>query len=107
MLEELDERFMDMRAVDRGSLMILRGTPGAGKPTFLDTVGFFRQHVSTRRIPVMQMSRRIFVNPWMQTTPLSCSRGVRRWVTFPDLKSNPHEIRQVRAGEAFSCCLAD
>jgi DNA (cytosine-5)-methyltransferase 1 len=51
MLEELDERFMDMRAADRGSLMILRGTSGAGKSTFLDTVGFFRQHVSTRRIP--------------------------------------------------------
>ncbi|MFB7227499.1 hypothetical protein ACFCY9_07280 [Streptomyces fimicarius] len=50
MLEEIDERFMDMRAADRGSLMILRGTSGAGKSTFLDTIGFFRQRVTTRRI---------------------------------------------------------
>ncbi|MGW0465705.1 hypothetical protein ACWDX6_10585 [Streptomyces sp. NPDC003027] len=50
MLEEIDERFMDMRAADRGSLMILRGTSGAGKSTFLDTIAFFRQQISTRRI---------------------------------------------------------
>lgn len=50
-LSLLDERFMDMRAADRGSLMILRGVSGAGKSTFLDTVGFFRDGVRTIRIP--------------------------------------------------------
>lgn len=50
MLGLFDERFMDMRAADRGSLMILKGESGAGKSTFLDTVGFFRQNVVTQRV---------------------------------------------------------
>ncbi|MFD5463349.1 hypothetical protein ACFWIQ_11065 [Kitasatospora sp. NPDC127059] len=50
MLEAFDERFMDMRAADRGSFMVVRGQSGAGKSTFLDTVSFFREGVSTARI---------------------------------------------------------
>lgn len=50
MLSEIDHRFEDMRAAGKGSLMILRGQSGAGKSTFLDTVGLFRAEVETTRI---------------------------------------------------------
>jgi hypothetical protein len=49
-LDILDERFVDMRAARRGSLMLLRGNSGAGKSTFLDTVGLFRHGVVTERV---------------------------------------------------------
>lgn len=49
-LEAIDERFVDIRSAGRGSLMILRGETGAGKSTFLDTVGLFRRGVVTDRI---------------------------------------------------------
>jgi hypothetical protein len=50
-LSALDERFREIRASRRGALMILRGDTGAGKSTFLDTVGLFRGDVSTERVP--------------------------------------------------------
>jgi hypothetical protein len=50
-LRIIDARFTDMRAAGRGSLMILRGDTGAGKSTFLDTVGLFRNDVVTVRVP--------------------------------------------------------
>jgi hypothetical protein len=50
-LEILDRRFVDMRAAKRGGLMILRGESGAGKSTFLNTVGLFTNDVVTERIP--------------------------------------------------------
>lgn len=50
-LSEIDARFADMRAAQRGSFMILRGSTGAGKSTFLDTVGLFRLGVTTVRVP--------------------------------------------------------
>lgn len=49
-LRVLEDRFRDMRAARRGGLMVLRGQPGAGKSTFLDTVGLFRSGVVTERI---------------------------------------------------------
>ena len=49
-LDLLDRRFADMRAANRGGLMILRGESGAGKSTFLNTVGLFRRDVVTERI---------------------------------------------------------
>jgi hypothetical protein len=49
-LEDLDERFMDLRAARRGGMTVLRGEPGAGKSTFLDTVHLFRQNVTTERL---------------------------------------------------------
>lgn len=49
-LEDLDERFMDLRAARRGGMTVLRGEPGAGKSTFLDTVHLFRQDVTTERL---------------------------------------------------------
>lgn len=49
-LTQIDERFTDMRSAGQGSLMILRGDTGAGKSTFLDTVGLFRQDVVTERV---------------------------------------------------------
>lgn len=50
-LAAIDQRFTEMRAARRGALTILRGETGAGKSTFLDTVGFFRDGVVTERIP--------------------------------------------------------
>jgi DNA (cytosine-5)-methyltransferase 1 len=49
-LEVIDKRFEDLRAAGRGGLMILRGDTGAGKSTFLNTVGLFRHDVVTERI---------------------------------------------------------
>lgn len=49
-LDELDERFMDLRAARRGGFVVLRGEPGAGKSTFLDTVHLFRGGVVTERV---------------------------------------------------------
>jgi hypothetical protein len=49
-LSVIDRRFKEMRAARRGALVLLRGNTGAGKSTFLDTVGLFRQDVVTHRI---------------------------------------------------------
>ncbi|MFJ4102493.1 hypothetical protein [Amycolatopsis japonica] len=49
-LEDLSMRFADMAAARRGSMMILRGTTGSGKSTFLDTVHLFLKLVSTLRV---------------------------------------------------------
>jgi len=49
-LSIIDQRFADMRAAHRGGLMILHGETGAGKSTFLNTVGLFRDGVVTDRI---------------------------------------------------------
>jgi len=49
-LTALDTRFQDLHAARRGGLMIMRGEPGAGKSTFLDTVGLFRKGVVTERV---------------------------------------------------------
>jgi len=50
-LDELDARFVEMRAARRGSFMILHGDSGSGKSTFLDTAGLFRMGVATERVP--------------------------------------------------------
>ncbi|GAA4714547.1 hypothetical protein GCM10023215_67160 [Pseudonocardia yuanmonensis] len=50
-LNAIDDLFDDMRAARRGGFLILRGETGSGKSTFLDTVGLFRQGVTTERIP--------------------------------------------------------
>lgn len=49
-LDDLDSRFMDLRAARRGGFAVMRGEPGAGKSTFLDTVHLFREGVVTERI---------------------------------------------------------
>lgn len=49
-LVELDSRFRDLRAAGRGGLSVMRGQPGAGKSTFLDTLHLFREGVETLRI---------------------------------------------------------
>lgn len=49
-LHQIDLQFADMRAAGRGALWVLRGQPGSGKSTFLDTVGLFREGVVTERI---------------------------------------------------------
>ena len=50
-LDAIDSRFMDLRAARRGSLLILRGESGAGKSTFLETIGLFRTGVVSHPIP--------------------------------------------------------
>ena len=42
-LTTLDKRFTDLMAARRGGLLLLRGDTGAGKTTFLDTVGLFER----------------------------------------------------------------
>lgn len=49
-LSYIDARFLDFGGARRGGLLILRGAPGAGKSTFLDTVELFRAGISTERI---------------------------------------------------------
>lgn len=49
-LELLDNRFVDLEAAGRGGFTVLRGEPGAGKSTFLDTVHLFREEVVTERV---------------------------------------------------------
>lgn len=49
-LAQLDLQFEDMRAAGRGALWVLRGEPGSGKSTFLDTVDLFREAVVTERV---------------------------------------------------------
>ncbi|MEJ7787090.1 MAG: hypothetical protein WKF96_19990 [Solirubrobacteraceae bacterium] len=49
-LDLTDRRFKEMRASRRGALVLLRGDTGAGKSTFLDTVGLFRDGVDTKRV---------------------------------------------------------
>jgi DNA (cytosine-5)-methyltransferase 1 len=49
-LRLLDDRFLDMQAAGRGGFMIFRGPSGAGKSTFLNTVGLFREQVTTVRL---------------------------------------------------------
>ena len=50
-LVRIDDRFREMRAARRGAFMLLRGESGAGKSTFLDTLGMFREGVVTERVP--------------------------------------------------------
>lgn len=49
-LAAVDARFLEMRAARRGGLMVLHGASGAGKSTFLDTIGLFRDGVVTERL---------------------------------------------------------
>lgn len=49
-LDMVASRFEDLRAARRGGFMLLRGDTGAGKSTFLDTVGMFLNGVSTERV---------------------------------------------------------
>jgi hypothetical protein len=53
-LDQIDELASQMKASRRGALMLLRGDTGAGKSTFLDTVGLFRDAVTTVRVPRTQ-----------------------------------------------------
>lgn len=50
-LNEIDRRHRQMLGSHRGSFLILRGDSGAGKSTFLHTVGQFRKDVTTESVP--------------------------------------------------------
>lgn len=50
-LSVIDRIFTRMERADRGAFLILRGASGAGKSTFLHTVGIFRKGVATVSVP--------------------------------------------------------
>lgn len=45
-LTVVDDRFRDIKMAGRGGLLILKGLSGAGKTTFANTIGLFREEVS-------------------------------------------------------------
>jgi hypothetical protein len=49
-LAQVDTRFRDIKMADRGGLMILKGLSGAGKTTFANTIGLFRDGVTVLSI---------------------------------------------------------
>lgn len=51
-LAAIDDHFHDMRAARRGALLIMKGVAGAGKSTFLETLGLFRPQVTIAHVPV-------------------------------------------------------
>lgn len=51
-LNVVDRIFTDMSASKRGSFLLLRGNPGVGKTTFLQTLNLFRPDVVTESISV-------------------------------------------------------
>lgn len=51
-LDLVDRIHRDMRASGRGAFLLLRGDPGAGKTTFVQTISIFRPEVVTETIPV-------------------------------------------------------
>ncbi len=50
-LSVIDDHFHDMRAARRGALLIMKGTSGSGKSTFLETIKLFRQEITVDHIP--------------------------------------------------------
>lgn len=50
-LTAIESRFSEIATARRGGLSILHGTTGAGKSTFLNTVGLFCEGVVTERVP--------------------------------------------------------
>jgi hypothetical protein len=96
-LSLLDDRFIDLGAAGRGGFMVLRGASGAGKSTFLSTVGLFREGVSTVRIPrgadiAAELSR---LDP--TTTPRIVvleGREALGQVSRPELEAAMHEVNQ-------------
>lgn len=51
-LDLFTDRFTDLDGAHRGGFWILRGAPGSGKSTFLDTFSLFRSPSSTVRVPL-------------------------------------------------------
>lgn len=50
-LNVIDSRFREIRTSRRGGLMILKGTSGAGKTTFVQTIGLFRDELTIETVP--------------------------------------------------------
>lgn len=50
-LSEIDRLYSEMSASGRGAFLVLRGSSGAGKSTFLHTAGMFRNGVDSVSIP--------------------------------------------------------
>jgi energy-coupling factor transporter ATP-binding protein EcfA2 len=50
-LEVIDRLHATMEFADRGAFMLLQGLSGAGKSTFLHTVGLYRQGVTSISVP--------------------------------------------------------
>src|SRR5690606_9856153 len=49
--DEINDRWQDMRAAGRGSLVVMRGESGSGKSTFLHTLHLFLEGVEALSIP--------------------------------------------------------
>lgn len=50
-LAHIDKIYADMQGAGSGAFLVLRGDSGAGKTTFLHTVGLFRKGVKTLSVP--------------------------------------------------------
>ncbi|WP_336670022.1 hypothetical protein [Tsukamurella sp. USMM236] len=94
-LEALDERFVDLRAARRGGFVVLRGEPGAGKSTFLDTVHLFREGVVTERVAqeedIAERLRRIGASENARVIVIE-GREALLDVTEPALEASMHAI---------------
>lgn len=59
-LAVIDKIYSQMASAGRGGFLILRGDSGAGKSTFLHTVGLFRENVKTISVPSIIDIRKFF-----------------------------------------------
>lgn len=74
MLDQIDRIFSDMSASGRGAFLVLRGDSGAGKTTFLHTVGLFRQDVKSTSVPPQKSPREFF------SSRKDCSPGLEIFI---------------------------
>ncbi|MGY1669100.1 hypothetical protein [Geodermatophilus sp. SYSU D00710] len=96
-LSLLDDRFLDLRAAGRGGFMVLRGASGAGKSTFLNTVGLFREGVSTLRIARGMNIAAELAKLGITRTPRIVvleGREALGQVSRPELEAAMHEVNQ-------------
>lgn len=96
-LRMLDHRFLDMGAAGRGGFMVFRGASGAGKSTFLNTVGLFRDSVSTVRLPRGGNLEASLSAQTTTSTPRIVvleGREALGQVSRPELEAAMHEVNQ-------------
>lgn len=104
-LRLMDGRFLDMQAAGRGGFMILRGGSGVGKSTFLNTVGLFREHVTTTRLARgSDIGADLAALPATKTPRVVVLEGREALgqVSRPELEAAMHEVNQfVRTAEGL------
>ncbi|VXB11471.1 hypothetical protein [Plantibacter sp. T3] len=108
LLEIIDARFEDINSSGvgessgKGSLMLLRGDSGAGKSTFLDTVGLFRSGVETVTIRSKENVQEVLAAMGASLGPRIIvleGREALRDVSDRDLESALHEINSFTRSE--------